>query len=283
MGMRIGGASAAWSSYQTNAASSSGSSSVSGLQQRKQNVNSLFSALQSGDLAAAQSAFATLQNSGLPANSPLNAIGQSLQKGDLASAQQSAQSMQAAHGHHHHGSGGSLPQALMNSVGSTTGTSASATTDPTASTDPLQAFSAFMQNLESALEQQNPTPASNSTSVASTSNAAPSTQSVLWSNSTGFNTGTSNATLKSDLDSLIQELQTATSTDSTSTASTAASASGSTSASTATSTASALQSSFSNLMGSLTGTQGSSASVMNFLQGLDNSLASTGSQLNVSA
>jgi hypothetical protein len=99
MGMRIGnGNSNAWGNYQT-------ASSVGSEQQKQQTRKTLFSAIESGDLTAAQTAYTALQNQGIGANSPLNAIGQSLQSGDITGAQKAVQSMQAAragHGHHMH-------------------------------------------------------------------------------------------------------------------------------------------------------------------------------------
>jgi hypothetical protein len=81
--------------------------------QTRQAFNQLSSALQSGDLAAAQSAYATLASSpAAQGNSSfaqsLQQIGQSLQSGDIAGAQKSLASLQQAggtrpHHHHHHG------------------------------------------------------------------------------------------------------------------------------------------------------------------------------------
>lgn len=97
MGMRIGS---------SNAAIAAQSSSVSNLQQRQQSVSNLFSALQSGNLSAAQSAFAGLssKSGSINSNSPLGQIGQALQNGDLTGAQKAAQALQNSRaGHHHHG------------------------------------------------------------------------------------------------------------------------------------------------------------------------------------
>jgi hypothetical protein len=150
-----------------------------------------------------------------------------------------------------------------------------------------------MQTLEASLEQQNPT-AQGSTAATAASNTGtsiPTTQAVLWSQGSGFNQATSNATLKADLDSLIQQMSAdaSASLDSTSIASATApsslAAAGSNVASSppaVQSTASALQSSYTNLIGSLGG-QASSASVMNFLKSLDASLSNSASSLNVSA
>jgi hypothetical protein len=90
------------------------------LKQLQQDLGNLGSALQSGDLSGAQSAFSALLQS-IPASSPtqtsqqsgatgvqadLNALGQALQSGDMNAAQTAytklQQDMQVAHGHHHH-------------------------------------------------------------------------------------------------------------------------------------------------------------------------------------
>jgi hypothetical protein len=98
MGMRIGHPSA-----NNNSAQGIGASNW---QQRQQSVKDMMSALQSGDLAAAQKAFGSLPGSANIAasdsNSPLAQIGKALQAGDLASAQQAAQAWQNARAAHHH-------------------------------------------------------------------------------------------------------------------------------------------------------------------------------------
>ena len=73
---------------------------ASGLQQKQQNMNNMFSALKSGDLASAQKAYAA---SGLPpqnANntSPLGRLYQALRHEDLAGAQKAAIDMQGKNG-----------------------------------------------------------------------------------------------------------------------------------------------------------------------------------------
>ena len=122
MGMRIG-------STSTN--SSLQSVSTNQWQQRQQSFQNLMSALQSGNLSAAQSAYATLTGGSASSStataatstatsatgtasassntSPLAQIGQALANGDLAGAQAAAQQLQAsrAAGHHHHHHGGS--------------------------------------------------------------------------------------------------------------------------------------------------------------------------------
>jgi hypothetical protein len=100
----------------------------------KQDFGQLVSALQSGNLSAAQSAFASFSQSAgsqLDPNSPftqaINQIGQDLQSGNISAAQQTLSSLQQssgahhAHGHHHHG-GGAPP---------TDSSSTSTTDDPT--------------------------------------------------------------------------------------------------------------------------------------------------------
>ena len=81
-------------------------------QQRKQDFDNLAKALQSNDLDAAKTAYATLTKNA-PAgaannpNNPLAQIGKALQSGDLSGAQQAFSSLRT---HHHHGgqSGSSL-------------------------------------------------------------------------------------------------------------------------------------------------------------------------------
>jgi hypothetical protein len=87
----------------------------------RQNFNALAAALQSGNLQAAQSAFATLSQN-LPSNGAggqnnpftqaLSQIGSDLQSGNLSGAQQALSSLQSQiKGHHHTGGsqGGSSP------------------------------------------------------------------------------------------------------------------------------------------------------------------------------
>jgi len=81
--------------------------------QTRQAFSQLSSALQSGNLSAAQSAYNTLASSPLaqsgPLASSLQQIGQDLQSGNLADAQSALSSLQQqmqahkGHGHHHHG------------------------------------------------------------------------------------------------------------------------------------------------------------------------------------
>jgi hypothetical protein len=186
--MRIGGSGAAWAN-QSNA--------VGNWQQRQQNMRTLGSALQSGDLAGAQQAFATISASNPAAaangNGPLAKIGQALQAGDLATAQQAAQ---AWRGTRNEGSGGQWASSATSSSAkaaastflqtltpvATTATSATAATDAscasassdnaagTATSDQIaQALDAFEKNLFASLQAQ--FTASNASSGATTSGA----------------------------------------------------------------------------------------------------------------
>ena len=78
--------------------------------QTRQAFSQLSSALQSGNLTAAQSAYDTLSSSPLAQNGPLAStiqqIGQDLQSGNLSDAQSALSSLQQqlqTHRHHHHG------------------------------------------------------------------------------------------------------------------------------------------------------------------------------------
>jgi hypothetical protein len=69
---------------------------ASGLQQKQQNMNNMFAALKSGDLAAAQKAYASSGMPPMAANntSPLGRLYQALRHEDLAGAQKAALNMQ---------------------------------------------------------------------------------------------------------------------------------------------------------------------------------------------
>ncbi len=75
----------------------------------RQAFSQLSSALQSGNLSAAQSAYNTLSSSPLAQNGPfasaIQQIGQDLQSGNLSDAQSALSSLQQlqTHRHHHHG------------------------------------------------------------------------------------------------------------------------------------------------------------------------------------
>ena len=103
----IGGGTSSWPTQNSGSAN---------WQQNQQNFQQLASALQSGNLGQAQSAYSSL-TANLPnggngsqsnSNSPFAQLGQALQSGNLQSAQQAFQTLQSQHsGHHHrHGGGG---------------------------------------------------------------------------------------------------------------------------------------------------------------------------------
>lgn len=73
---------------------------ASGLQQKQQNMNSMFAALKSGDMAAAQKAYASSGMPPMAANntSPLGRLYQALRHEDLAGAQKAALDMQGKNG-----------------------------------------------------------------------------------------------------------------------------------------------------------------------------------------
>jgi hypothetical protein len=73
---------------------------ASGLQQKQQNMNNMFAALKSGDLSAAQKAYASSGMPPMAANnsSPLGRLYQALRHEDLAGAQKAALDMQGKNG-----------------------------------------------------------------------------------------------------------------------------------------------------------------------------------------
>jgi hypothetical protein len=260
MGMRVGGSSVNWSSQQT-------SSSVNDWQKRQQGMKDLFSSLQSGDLASAQKAFASVQTNTSSSNSPLTKVGDALQAGDLAGAQQAAKAMHAARGGHHHAK--AATQASNSTSSTTTGTTAEASSTDTA-------FNSFIQNLEAALEQQGktttgpngqgsfllnmpPPPPPQATANAAVSSTA-TTQAFLGSRASS---APSNAQLEASLESLIQQMG----------GTAGVTANATTAASGNSALTNNLQSSFANLMGSMGGNS-STANVTNFLQSLDDKLKS---------
>ncbi len=120
-----------------SAISPSGASPLSSFQSDRQAFGQLASALQSGNLTAAQSAYNTLSSSPLaqgngPFAQALQQIGQDLQSNDpsaLADAQKVLQSLQQqmqSHGHHHHHHGGGE----VSGPPSPTAASSSNSTDP---------------------------------------------------------------------------------------------------------------------------------------------------------
>jgi hypothetical protein len=270
MGMRVGGSSVNWSSQQT-------SSSVNDWQKRQQGMKDLFSSLQSGDLASAQKAFASVQTNTSSSNSPLTKVGDALQAGDLAGAQQAAKAMHAARGGHHHAK--AATQASNSTSSTTTGTTAEASSTDTA-------FNSFIQNLEAALEQQGktttgpdgqgsfllnmPPPPPQATANAAVSSTA-TTQAFLGSRAAST---PSNAQLEASLESLIQQMS----------GTAGVTADATTAASSNSALSNNLQSSFANLMGAMGGNS-STANVTNFLQSLDDKLKSmdASNAVNISA
>ena len=122
-----------------SAISPSAASFVSTFQKDRQAFGELASALQSGDLGAAQNAYNTLASSPIAqGNSPfaqtLQQIGQDLQSGDIADAQKALASLQQqqqqarAHHHHHHGGGG--PSATSDASGTSNSSNTANSTDP---------------------------------------------------------------------------------------------------------------------------------------------------------
>ena len=115
----------------------------------RQDFQSLTTALQSGDLASAQQAYATLISdnpqlasstggTGNPFQQTIASIGASLKSGDLSGAQNALstlqQNMKAHHGHHHHHGGGETQ-------------SATNTTSTTPTASPLSASSSSLNFL----------------------------------------------------------------------------------------------------------------------------------------
>jgi hypothetical protein len=97
------------------------SDSVSRWQERKQAGKDLAAALKSGDLQAAQTAYATMTKDGTgkrasQADSPMARLGDALNAGDMAAAQKVAEGMVLRHHHRNHGGngagGGTAPQPL---------------------------------------------------------------------------------------------------------------------------------------------------------------------------
>ena len=165
MGMRIGGAGNAWASQQSTA--------INNWQQRQQNFKSLKSALQTGDLTAAQQAFAAISagnpNATSNANSPLAQIGQALQAGNMSGAQSVAQNWQHSHmqdqGVQQSAGSAAAAQTFLQTLSVSMAPSASsappAQATPAANTTTsaeqvTQALMAFEKNLFDALQAQSP-------------------------------------------------------------------------------------------------------------------------------
>lgn len=84
---------------------------VGNFRQRRQAANDLMSALSSGDLEAAQKAYAAFATAkgAIKPDSPLGQIGMALQSGDVTGAQQAAQSWQGVQRGHHHPQAAEVP------------------------------------------------------------------------------------------------------------------------------------------------------------------------------
>lgn len=287
MGMRIGGGQQAWSSQ---------SSSVSNWQQRQQNFKALGSALQSGDLAGAQQAFATITANN-PAvasnpNSPLAQIGQALQSGNLAGAQQAAQTWRGMHGAHSAAAQTNASDAASAFLKTLTplASTSTAANDPTAtnatttaatpSADQIsQALMAFERNLFDSLQAQNTTASTSTTTaatpaVATDPNAAATVASAPTTASAAtpaqgtrhhHHDGGGDAQLIAELNALIS--QTTSSTGTSSTATSTPKATGTTVDPATAAPASALDQSFKNLLSTL-GVTGNNASLNSFLQAM---------------
>ena len=108
---------------------------------QRQAFGQLISAIQSGDLSAAQSAYATLTQGGSnsgngPFAQALSQIGDALQSGDIGKAQAALaslqQQMQALKGsHHHHGHHHHAADDTQTASAATTTSSDSTASDPT--------------------------------------------------------------------------------------------------------------------------------------------------------
>jgi hypothetical protein len=278
--------------------------------QRHSDFRQLVSALQSGNLTAAQQAFSQLQSdlgtsdggaasgtisSGNRFQNLLSQIGSALQGGDLSGAQQALASFQSQGSQANSGAGGAsegagalldaIFQALSHAGVSTTAatdSSSSATGSATTSTasgeNPLQALAEFMHNLFTALQSQG---------GQATQDAQTSAQGTANSDGGSDNTGNPSVSgapgghhhhhggdlgqIESKLQGLIQ--QQSSSTSSTSIAGTTATSGSST-------TNSALQQSYQDLLSSL-GVSGSASTLGTFLQALSLNLQGLGSSGNV--
>ena len=122
MGMRV--------SSGMSGASATGQSGAAEWQQRKQDYKSLASAMQSGNLDAAKSAYASMTSGSKfttnNPNSPLAQLGNALQSGDMGAAQKAFAALQSAH--HQRVSGRSGSASGVSPVPVTTPSPATATT-----------------------------------------------------------------------------------------------------------------------------------------------------------
>jgi hypothetical protein len=84
---------------------------ANGLQQKQQNMNNMFAALKSGDMASAQKAYASSGMPPMSANnkSPLGRLYQALRHEDLAGAQKAALDMQGKNGKNTNASASATP------------------------------------------------------------------------------------------------------------------------------------------------------------------------------
>jgi len=163
MGMNIG------ASYASMGAPSMSSTSV--WQQRQQNMGALKSALQSGDLASAQSAFASISANmpNLNPNSPLGQIGQALQTGDISSATQISSSWKS----HARGEGRQEKASPGNTVTSSSTSFATALINSLTQTGLISASNALSPSSASALGANTPSAASQTSSVLAPSSLDP--------------------------------------------------------------------------------------------------------------
>lgn len=281
MGMQIGGSGAAWASQ---------NNSVGNWQQRQQSMKALGAALQGSDLAAAQTAFASIStnnpNMASNPNSPLAKIGKALQAGDLVGAQQAQQAWRGAH--HPGGPGPSAaatPNAATSSflqtltpVATTPKASepASTTTSETSTSAQVeQALAAFEKNLFDSLRAQDSAPGtassaapadgSNPAAATATADASGSAPGVGGRHHHHHQEAADTAKLSSELGSLISQ-----------TASASANASSSTAA------PSDLDKSFNNLLSTL-GLSGNNASLNTFLQAMQSNMRGGGESNPVAA
>ena len=295
----------------TNFLTQAGNNSFS---QRRTDFQQLASALQSGDLSAAQQAFSQLQSdigtSSVSAGSVssttsssnnrfqslMSQIGSALQAGNLSDAQQALSDFQnhPPSAGSESGGGSGSPGAILDAVfqalsqagisGGSAANSSSAPSTTTSASDqnPLQALGAFMHDLFSALQNQGGQAAQGAqTSAQGTSDSDRGHGGTGTSAVSGAPRGHHHhggggvAHMESNLQSLIQQLS---SSDSTSSATDTSGSS--TATASATNSSSALQQSYQNLLSSL-GLSGGSSSLGNFLQALSQNLQDLGSTGNV--
>ena len=294
----------------TNFLTQAGNNSFS---QRRTDFQQLASALQSGDLSAAQQAFSQLQSdigtSSVSAGSVssttsssnnrfqslMSQIGSALQAGNLSDAQQALSDFQnhPPSAGSESGGGSGSPGAILDAVfqalsqagisGGSAANSSSAPSTTTSASDqnPLQALGAFMHDLFSALQNQGGQAAQGAQTSAQGTSDSDGDHRGTGSGASGAPRGHHHhggggvARMESNLQSLIQQLSSSDSTSS------ATDTSGSSTATvSATNSSSTLQQSYQNLLSSL-GLSGGSSSLGNFLQALSQNLQDLGSTGNV--